>query len=369
MNKSILIYLSIFIIFLCGCKNKEPIVIGFSANLTGRQSELGVTGRNGVEIAVEEINAVGGINGRLIKLIVKDDKNNPEEALKVDKEIIQEGGIAIIGHLLSGMIKDIIPYSNQNKVLYISPTISTNKLNNIDDYFIRIIASNKNQGELIAEEMIRQNIKTVTVLFEEQNKAYSEELFSYFEKKFIVSGGKVIFSRSFKSGKETDFYDLAEDIVKSKPEAVLSIASGMDNALLCQNLNKLNSSLPVFASLWSMTSDLITYGGKAVDRINISGVFNINSNNPSYIKFKSKYLERYNVQPTFSSIFSYEAAMVLFESLKKTSGFSPDEIKKNILAIRKYNGLQEDFEINNFGDTERPYHIVIVRNKQFIAKY
>ena len=76
----------IFILFLAafcafsGCRSKEPVIIGYSANLTGRQSELGVTGRNGIEMAVDEINSQGGINGRLIKLIVKDDKNKTDES-------------------------------------------------------------------------------------------------------------------------------------------------------------------------------------------------------------------------------------------------------------------------------------------------
>ena len=74
------------------------------------------------------------------------------KALKVDKEIMNEGGIAIIGHLLSGMIKEVIPFSNEKKVVFISPTISTNTLTDKDDYFFRIIASNRYQGELIADE-------------------------------------------------------------------------------------------------------------------------------------------------------------------------------------------------------------------------
>lgn len=370
MNRNAIIIFCITLFLFLGCKDKRPILIGYSANLTGRQSELGVTGRNGIEIAVDEINASGGINGHSIKLIVKDDKNNAEEALKVDKEIINEGGIAIIGHLLSGMVKNTIPYSNSEKVLYISPTISTNSLTGFNDYFIRIIASNRIQGELLADEVInKQKLKTVAALYEEHNVAYTGELFDYFKKRYEASGGKIVFTHSFKSGKETDFYDIVEEFIKVKPEAVLSIASGMDNAILCQNLNKFNYNSPVFASLWSMTDDFIIRGGKAVERMHISGVFNIKSGKTEFVKFKAKYLERYNSLPTFSSIYSYEAATVLFEAMKSSKNFSAEELKKSIIKLKNFNGLQDSFSIDKFGDTDRPYQIMIVKNKTFSPKY
>ena len=184
-------------------------------------------------------------------------------------------------------------------------------------------------------KMIKQNIKSVAALYEELNKAYTEELYSYFEKKFIQSGGKIVLVQPFKTGKETDFYELAKKVTQYKPQAVLSIASGMDNAMLCQNLNKLNTQIPVFASLWSMTNDLITRGGKAAERIHISGVFDINSKNPSFIKFKQKYKALYNANPTFSSIYCYEAAQVLFEALKEAKDYSANEIKNSIIKIKK----------------------------------
>jgi branched-chain amino acid transport system substrate-binding protein len=76
---------------MIGCeKKKEPIKVGFVGGLTGRLSDLGSGGRNGVMLAVEEINNAGGISGRPVELITKDDKQDPEVAVKVDKELIDE---------------------------------------------------------------------------------------------------------------------------------------------------------------------------------------------------------------------------------------------------------------------------------------
>ena len=73
-----------------GCENTQPIKVGFVGGLTGRHSDLGITGRDGVIFAVEEINRAGGLNGRSVVLVIRDDKQDPEVARQVDKELIEE---------------------------------------------------------------------------------------------------------------------------------------------------------------------------------------------------------------------------------------------------------------------------------------
>ncbi len=104
-----------------GCEKKEnPIKVGFVGGLTGRLSDLGTAGRNGVILAVEEINSRGGINGRPVELITKDDKQDPELSLRVDRELVDEGVAAIIGHMTSVMSMAVLPFINEEKILMIS---------------------------------------------------------------------------------------------------------------------------------------------------------------------------------------------------------------------------------------------------------
>ena len=117
---------------LTGCDNNKPIKVGFVGGLTGRLSDLGIAGRNGVIMAIEEINKAGGINKRPIELITKDDKQDPEVAVNVDKELIDEGVVAIIGHMTSAMSIAALPLINKKQILMISPTTSTNKLFGIE---------------------------------------------------------------------------------------------------------------------------------------------------------------------------------------------------------------------------------------------
>ncbi|MBW1797231.1 MAG: ABC transporter substrate-binding protein, partial [Deltaproteobacteria bacterium] len=109
----ILLLVSISMAVMWGCENKKPVKVGFVGGLTGRLSYLGTAGRNGVILAVEEINEAGGINGRPVELITRDDGHDPKVAVKVDRELIGEGVVAIIGHMTSSMSMAALPLINK----------------------------------------------------------------------------------------------------------------------------------------------------------------------------------------------------------------------------------------------------------------
>lgn len=128
----------IAIIISSNKKKNEIINIGFSAQLTGRQAELGVQERNGSQLAIEKANNDGGINGHMLSLIVHDDLGISQEAQNADKELIREGVVAIIGHATTAQTLAGIAEANKAKVIMMGPTVSTPKLSGIDDYFFRI---------------------------------------------------------------------------------------------------------------------------------------------------------------------------------------------------------------------------------------
>ena len=172
-----ILILAILVSTAIGCEKKEnPIKVGFVGGLTGRLSDLGTTGRNGVILAVEEINSRGGINGRPVELITKDDQQNPEVALRVDRELVDEGVVAIIGHMTSSMSMVAMPFVNKRKVLMISPTTSTNKATGIDDYFIRMMPPNKSETDHLARHAFKvMGLKKMAAIYDLSNRAYTEE--------------------------------------------------------------------------------------------------------------------------------------------------------------------------------------------------
>jgi len=291
---AILIF-SILISAVIGCEKKEnPIKVGFVGGLTGRLSDLGTAGRNGVILAVEEINSIGGINGRPIELIIKDDKQDPKVALRVDRELIDKGVVAIIGHMTSAMSMAVLPFINKEKILLISPTTSTNKLTGIDDYLIRVIPPNKSETDHLARHAFKvMGLKKMAAIYDLSNRAYTEGFFSNFKQEFEGLGGKVIHVETFTSGKDVDFVKSADLLIKPESDGILMVAGALDTAMICQRIRKAGSKIPILSSGWALAVEFLNDGGPTVEGVVFSQLFDRESRNKTYLEFRKRFEERF----------------------------------------------------------------------------
>jgi len=351
---------------LLACENKKPIRVGFSGCLTGKLSDLGISGRNGALMAVEEINASGGIKGRPIELIVKDDKHDPGTAIRADMELIDEGVVAIIGHMTSSMSIAALPLINKNKIVMISPTTSTNKLTGIDDYFFRVLAPNlRETNHLVDIAFNKMGVKTVAGLYDLSNKTYTEGWYSRYKSEFEKFGGKIISTKTFTSGQDVDYHGLIQSIIKADPDGMIIVGGAIDTALICQQLKKENFDKPIFASGWSKTDALIKHGGSAVEGIIFSDTFNGQSKNKRYVEFRTEFKQRFGNEPDFASAYSYESILLLKNILISTDSF--DDLKPHILKQKTLEGVQSIVEIDQYGDAKRKRFIIKVEKGKFVT--
>ncbi len=349
---------------IAGCRQAEPLKLGFVGGLTGRYSDLGTAGRNGALLAVEKVNQSGGINGRIIELITRDDKQDPAVAVQADRELIAAGVVAIIGHMTSSMTLAALPLINEQRVLMVSPTTTTEKLAGIDDFFIRVVSTNKTEAHNMAGHAFHaQGLKKIGALYDLANRGYTEGFFNNFKEEFEKYGGRIIFSKGFTAGKDLSFRSLAAEIISTEAEGVLIATGALDTAMICQQLRKENFTGTIISCLWAMTPELISHGGGAVEGLLFSQQFDQNSTAPDYLRFKSDYISRFGSEPNFGSVHAYNAARVLLEALSIDSG--PDNLKDTIIAKGTFSGLQGDFEIDRYGDTHSRRTLLTIRDGQF----
>ncbi len=353
------------IVYFYNAIEKDTIKVGFIACLTGESSELGVTAMYGAKIAVEEINSSGGINGQLIELIIKDDKNDAKIAADKCKELSDQGVSFIIGPMTSGMAEFAVPFINENELLMVSPTISKNDLAGIDDYFIRLMPTNKIQADFIAEDMRKKGIKEGAVIYESINKAFAETFKNYFEREFISLGGNVVYSDTFTTNEPFDADRYLDNLDKSNAQSVLFIGNAYDSAVWFQHLSKREMNITVYLSQWAMTADLLEQSGSTSDGAYVVSYQNRRSEKDSYLKFSSKYRNIYGKEPTFSSNLAYEAMSVLKEGLKNANALNPEDVKSSILALQEFEGLQGDIIINRYGDVVRDIYLYEISDGHF----
>lgn len=353
-------------IFFMESKKNKPIVIGFSAQLTGKQAELGVQERNGVQLAIEEINAAGGISGRNISLIIHDDLGIPKEAQSGNRELIKKGVVAIIGHATTAQTLAGLEVTDPANMVMISPTVSTPELSGLDDHFFRVYPSFKSSSENFAEYVYKNSdIEGIAIIYDNDNMEYAKTYSTIFANKFQSLGGNITDEVSFSSMTQPDFTPLLSKLSKSKTEGLLIVASDIDTALIAQRTRLMGWQVPMFASAWAQTETLINNGGQSVEGMKIEQAYNLTSKSQAFIDFKSRYKARFGSDSSFGAAYSYETALVLTEALKKTNG-NKDGLKKALLESHNFKGLMDNFSLDSFGDVERPWYLSTIRDGKFI---
>lgn len=242
------IILLIIILVVLFYNRKKDIKIGFSASLTGIHSSLGLGVRDGINLALEQINSSGGINGRKIKLIVKDDKNNTDIAIKNSLELIEKGVKVIIGNVTSGMTEPVIPIINENNMLLISPTVSSNNLIGKDDNFISVHPPNKQEQASLVNYVINEtNIRKIAILYDLSNEGFTIDWKNYFKNRFTENGGIITKEISYNSNDDNfNYIEHTEKVLDSNSEGILLITNDIDAAIFCQQIRKVDKNVQFF---------------------------------------------------------------------------------------------------------------------------
>ena len=352
------------ILLLSGCSEKEPLRIGFAGGLSGRVADLGISGSNGAVLAVEKRNRAGGVKGRAVKLIVRDDEQKAEAALRVDGELISLGVEAIVGHMTSSMTMAAVDLVNESGTIMVSPTTTTTYLTGKDDNFLRVTATTREYAAKMARHLReRLDLGAVAVVYDLGNREYTESWYRDFQEEFERLGGSIESVETYRSGTDTHFYDVVDRALVPEAEGLVLIAGAMDTAMFSQQVRKIGRDIPIAAAEWAATEQLVDLGGAAVEGIIVSQFFDRESTAPDYNAFRWIYLERFGEHPGFASVNAYDATLVVLEALEKRR--QGETLKEAILRISTFPGVQGAVKIDPFGDADRETFITTIRDGRF----
>lgn len=351
-----------------GCSRKKPIRVGFAGELTGGHADLGVHGRNGAQLAVETINAAGGVAGRPIELLVRDDLGTPEGAQAADRKLIDAGVVAIIGHMTSAQSVAAMPMIEEAGIVLLSPTTSTTKLAELDDHFFRVNPVNSTQARKLGRHVYRQRgLSRIAVIYDADNAAYTRTYLTAFVEHYSALGGQVVGRVRFSSAHDQDFAPLVAELQAGTPEGLVIIASAIDTALIAQQTRLSAWQTPLFSSGWSLTEALIQNGGQAVEGIEIVQHYDSNSQAPVFLDFKVRYQARFGLTPAFAATLAYEAVLVLAAALDKTDGQAKG-LPQAMREIQDFKGLIGTISLDKYGDAVRTQFVITIRDGQFVVQ-
>ena len=350
---------------LFGCAPSDPVRIGFIGGVSGRVADLGISGRNATQLAIEIRNKSGGINGRRIELIVEDDGQDPEQARQAASLLIAQKVDAIIGPMTSMVAMAALPLVNEAKITMVSPTVSTAELSGLDDYFLRVISPTTQYAHKSADyQYERLGIRRVAIAYDLRNRAYSESWLKDYGEAFGAHGGKILHAEPFLSGDNVDFTRLAKALLGARPDAVLIIANSVDTAMLAQQVRKRDQAITIATSEWAATERLTELGGRAVDGMVIAQFLDRESTLPAYREFHQAYVERFSLEPGFGGTTAFDATSIVLTALgEKKKG---QTLKEAILSRKTFSGLQSEIRFDEMGDARRETYMTAIWGGRFV---
>ena len=351
----------IFLFLFASCNQPQPpIKIGLSINLSGRGGEAGEHIRDGALLAVENVNNSGGINGRLIELLIRDDRNSDEGIRKADESLIDEGVVAIIGHSFSSNTIKAHPLVTSRNTLLITAYTASTQLSGKDDLFFRTAVDCSLFGEKLASLLKQRKLQSVAFLMDMTNPAFVLDYANRVQEHFSGSITEV----KFDSRKQADWNRITNELLEPRPDAIVLLTEASMTGVALQKIDATDFIGSRIATTWTQTPGLMRHAGNSAEGLSIITFIDPDNNRPSYLSFAQEIEEKFHKKATARSTRAYEMVMILADALKRCPSINSGELKKALLA-GEYDTLMGHVTFDPYGDVVRPVYEVIVRDKQF----
>lgn len=298
---------------LFAAKKSATIKIGGVAPLSGAVAVYGVECKNGIDLAVEEINAAGGINGQTIEFICEDDEGDPAKSVSAYKKLIaKDKARLIIGSLTSGCTLAITSQAQANKVVQIAPAATAPNITNAGNFIFRTCFIDPFQGR-VGGKFAYKNLgsKTAAVLYDIGND-YSVGLMENFVSEFEKQGGKIIAKESYGAG-EKDFNAIITKVKAANPDVVYLPDYYSTVALIAKQLRAQGVNTPIVgADGWD---GLTENAGDEVLNGYYSNHYAEDSDSPAVKKFVKKFESKYNKKPNAFAALGYDSMYMLKDAI------------------------------------------------------
>ena len=366
--------IAFFAIAACDQQGQETgsneFVVGVIAPMTGNAATYGRSVKQGVDMAVEEINSAN-LLGQPLKIIYEDDRMIARDGVSAFKRLVATGDVpVIIGPFGSSIVLAVAPVANSSKTVIISASATADSIADAGDYVFRITPPNYRQSEDIATFV--KNVleaKTAAIVF--QNNEYGETLRTAFEKSFTVGGGAIVLQEGFAGG-STDFRSSLLKIKAKNPDVVFFPLHSQEATLLLRQAREVGVTPKFISADGAMTSELVKGAGPASEGVYFSTLSLGDGSSKELVDaFTKKYQTKYGTgEPDVYSAYYYEVTHIVASALKSV-GSDAGKIKNYLYSLKgdnAYRGITgiTDFDVN--GEVMKPFKIYKVQNGKFVKQ-
>lgn len=354
-------------LMLGGCRRRnEDIAVGAFLSFSGADSTFGTDTREGIDLAMEQTNAAGGVKGKRVRVVYEDDESTPEKAKDKVRQLIDRDGVhALLGEVSSSRSLAGAIVANEKKVPMVTPASTALDVTRDRPYVFRACFTDAQQGNAAARFVYDKMKKTRVGLLYMKEDDGSSGLADAFEDAFTKLGGRIVARKTYRA-KETNFTPILEALEAARPEAIFVPSSYADMVQIARQGKNVGipGAMFVGGDGWD-SEDLLLGAGAELEGATFMNHYAPDLPSEASRRFVKAFKDKFGHEPGGHAAQGYDAARLLFDAMNRAQDPSPGAIKDALVATRNFPGATGTLTIDEDRGAKKPIVYVRVKGKKF----
>ena len=318
-----------------GCSGKasssdeKTLLIGGTGPLTGDYATYGISVQQGAQIAVDEINEKGGVNGYTVKLEIEDDQADPQQAVQAYAKLMDNGMNLSLGSTTSGACVALVKEAKEDGIVTMTPSASQKEATAYDNNF-RVCFLDPDQGTYSADFIKENNLATKVAVLYDKSNTYSVGVYEAFAKEAEKLGLNIVTTQAFTDSSNTDFSSQIQAVKNSGAELLFMPFYQQEAAAVLMQAQGVLENVTYFGvdGMDGVLEKLGTENQAIANGVMLLTPFSASSSDPTVANFVAKYKEKYNATPDQFAADAYDAVYALCTAFEK-AGLETDDPEFN----------------------------------------
>ncbi len=352
----------------CGGSDKgssaDTIKIGAIGEMTGGNASYGTSMMRGFNLAVKEINAAGGIDGKKITIVEADTKSEPAEAANAMSKLINQDKVSFVsGIFTSSSAIAACNISETAKVPYLAvgatnPAVTVAKDGSTKPNTFRVCFIDPFQGTVGANFVTNELKAKTAAIYIDNSSDYSKGLADFFKKSFVANGGSIVAEEAYLQ-KDTDFKAVLTKIKATNPELIYVPGYYEEVGKIIKQARELGITVPIVGGDgWDSPKLPEIAGAEALNNTFFTNHYSPDSDSAESKAFVAAFEKEYNQKPDAPAVLGYDALKLMVDAIKRAGAADPAKVSKALAETKSFNAVTGALALNDKHDAVKSVTII-----------
>lgn len=355
-------------LLMAGCGSDkaadDTIKIGAIGEMTGGNASYGTSMMRGFKLAVKEINANGGVNGKKLVLVEADTKSEPAEAANAMSKLINQDKVPMVaGIFTSSSAIAACNISETAKIPYLAigatnPSVTLAKDGSTKPNTFRVCFIDPFQGTVGANFVTNELKAKKAALYIDNSSDYSKGLADFFKKSFTANGGSIVIEEAYLQ-KDTDFKAVLTKIKAANPEVIYVPGYYEEVGKIVKQARELGIDVPIVGGDgWDSPKLPEIAGGAALNNTYFTNHYSADSDSAESKAFVTAFEKEYNQKPDAPAVLGYDGIKLLADAIKRTGSAEPAKVAKALAETKAFSAVTGSLGLNEKHDAVKSVTII-----------